>query len=370
MATLITGSARLILAMAEQIAIQNNGYIAYMDTDSIFVKPEKAKEIQEFFRFLNPYSMDTEMFKIETDENKNPLDNVTFYGISAKRYCLYKSKNNGKDTLQPDAYKDIKILKYSTHGLGHLMNIKGEQIWKDILNHSFNEYTDRIAVSQITITRPSVLKRFKRLNTDKPIDNQIKPFNFMLIGSEQNKVIPCMPYTKNIEGIQYKQFIDYKTGLKSDQLTKSAKDYWKTLEDVLIHYIKHNDHKFDYIDSIAQRKHIIADRIRYIGKESNNLDEVSVLGIDNNSYLEYENIMELNRYISGKVKTLEFKIPDIEISRNDTIDIKNKIMSIDAEKRKALKINKSTLWYQKKKIKEGKTIKMYNKTSVRIEWIE
>ena len=65
-------------------------------------------------------------------------------------------------------------------------------------------------------------------------------------------------------------------------------------------------------------------------------------------------------YISGKVKTLDFKIPDIEISRNDTIDVQNKIMSIDPEKRKALKINKSTLWYQQKKIKEGKTIKMYN----------
>ena len=80
-----------------------------------------------------------------------------------------------------------------------------------------------------------------------------------------------------------------------------------------------------------------------------------------------ENVRELSRYISGKIKTLEFKIPDMEISRNDTIDVQNKIMSIDPEKRKALKINKSTLWYQQKKIKEGKTIKMYNKTKVRIE---
>ena len=39
----------------------------------------------------------------------------------------------------------------------------------------------------------------------------------------------------------------------------------------------------------------------------------------------------------------------------------------DPEKRKALKINKSTLWYEQKKIKEGKTIKMYNKTKVKIE---
>ena len=81
----------------------------------------------------------------------------------------------------------------------------------------------------------------------------------------------------------------------------------------------------------------------------------------------FENVRELSRYISGKIKTLDFNIPDIEISRNDTINIKNKIMSIDPEKRKALKLNKSTLWYQQKKIKEGKTIKMYNKTKVKIE---
>jgi len=42
-------------------------------------------------------------------------------------------------------------------------------------------------------------------------------------------------------------------------------------------------------------------------------------------------------------------------------------MSIDPEKRKELKVNKSTLWYQQKKIKEGKTINIYNKTKVRIE---
>ncbi|MGC9124038.1 MAG: hypothetical protein ACP5IB_08250, partial [Thermoplasmata archaeon] len=45
------------------------------------------------------------------------------------------------------------------------------------------------------------------------------------------------------------------------------------------------------------------------------------------------------------------------------------VMSIDPEKRKELKINKSTLWYEQKKIKEGKTIKMYGKTKVRIEWM-
>ena len=66
-------------------------------------------------------------------------------------------------------------------------------------------------------------------------------------------------------------------------------------------------------------------------------------------------------------KQLEFSIPDIEIKRNDNSQVRDKIMSINPEKRKELKLNKSTFWYQQKKIKEGKTIKIYNKTKVKIE---
>jgi len=81
----------------------------------------------------------------------------------------------------------------------------------------------------------------------------------------------------------------------------------------------------------------------------------------------FENIRELSKYITGNSKSLEFTIPAIEIKRNDNSQIRDKIMSIDPEKRKELKINKSTLWYQQKKIKEGKTIKVYNKTRLRIK---
>jgi len=81
----------------------------------------------------------------------------------------------------------------------------------------------------------------------------------------------------------------------------------------------------------------------------------------------FENIRELSRYITGNSKSLEFSIPDIAIKRNDNSQIRERIMSIDPEKQKELKINKSTLRYQQKKIKEGKILKVYNKTRVRIE---
>ena len=50
----------------------------------------------------------------------------------------------------------------------------------------------------------------------------------------------------------------------------------------------------------------------------------------------------------------------------DNGDIKSKIISVDPQKRKELGITKSILWYQQRKIKEGKEIKVYEKTRVKI----
>jgi len=77
----------------------------------------------------------------------------------------------------------------------------------------------------------------------------------------------------------------------------------------------------------------------------------------------FENIRELGRYVMENNKHLEFTIPNIAIKRNDNFQIMERIMSIDPEKRKMLNINRSTLWYQQKKIKEGNTLKVNNKTS-------
>ena len=56
------------------------------------------------------------------------------------------------------------------------------------------------------------------MDADKPFNKKIKPFNFMLIGSERNDVIPCLPFNKEVSEIQYKPFVDYKTDTASDKL--------------------------------------------------------------------------------------------------------------------------------------------------------
>ena len=78
-------------------------------------------------------------------------------------------------------------------------------------------------------------------------------------------------------------------------------------------------------------------RIRYIGKESNNLDEVSVLGIDEDSYLEYDNPKEFYDWIlSLKPKDVrdegiserELKRKKAEIRKGKTLNFKTKVNRI------------------------------------------
>jgi len=135
-------------------------------------------------------------------------------------------------------------------------------------------------------------------------------------------------YDKDISGIQYKPFVDYKTDTASDKLPLPSDAYWHTLEDVLTQYVRHNDNKFDYDNQgLAHRKHIIVNQIRYIGEESNNLDD-NLTGLDDPDYLEYTKDHEIVRSKDFKQWILEIKPKDVRdegISKMALWKIKNKI---------------------------------------------
>jgi CRISPR-associated protein Cas1 len=63
----------------------------------------------------------------------------------------------------------------------------------------------------------------------------------------------------------------------------------------------------------------------------------------------------------GKSSKLQFNVPEFVIKREDNTDIRNKVLSLTPQDRKRLGINKSTLWYMQKHVKEGKRIKVYGK---------
>jgi hypothetical protein len=126
--------------------------------------------------------------------------------------------------------------------------------------------------------------------------------------------------------------------------------YWYTLDDILTKYVRHSDNKFEYDnEGIAHRKHIVVNRIRYIGKESNNIDD-NLTGIEDPDYLEYENIKEFEKWI---------------------LSLKPKDVAGDG-------ISQRALYYQKSLIRNGKILNkkqkivkkllyLYNKTKINFE---
>jgi len=73
-------------------------------------------------------------------------------------------------------------------------------------------------------------------------------------------------------------------------------------------------------------------------------------------------VSQLANFVVGKRKELEFNIPNTKVSRSDSVELGNKILSITMSERKGLALNKATLWYQQKKVGEGKTLRIYLKS--------
>ena len=124
LATLITGAARLMLAITERLVIDEGLDWAFCDTDSLVIaRPEgmtevvfreKVGRIRARLAALDPYGDGKDLLKLE-DANFDPADGRTLvelhcFAISAKRYALFTIDADGKPVLR----------KASAHGLGHL----------------------------------------------------------------------------------------------------------------------------------------------------------------------------------------------------------------------------------------------------------
>ena len=335
MAVFLTAGARLILSSAEKLVEKNKGYVAYCDTDSVFISPKHVKLVQEFFKPLNPYNADVEMFKVEDDKKtKKILDNVLCIAISSKRYVLYD---------YDEITEEIKIYKYSLHGLGHLKGIDGEKVWRDLIlifhhperkDDILSKYKNKYAISQISITNYPMLTRFDEINKSRTYSKKIKPYNFATVGiacrkdSHTNEpIIPFLSEMDKLDEIPFMEFLDYKTGKKypnNDSLEPQY--YWKDMKSVLNDdYIEHKESKYEGDVGVLKKRHLTINKnsIRYIGKESNELENSQVLGVFKEDTIQYVNHQKKLREIIENI-TLE-KALEIGISRRTFFYLKNKL---------------------------------------------
>jgi hypothetical protein len=204
LASLITGAARLMLAITERLIHDHGLDWALCDTDSMAIaKPDgmaqkafysKVDAIRRWFAPLNPYREKSSLLKLE-DVNfgeSGQLELLYCLAVSAKRYALFNLSSDGQVILR----------KASAHGLGHLLppyrddnspktiakplfplrQIGVEQwqhdLWHRIIRATLDDHTDEVdldyhpalktpAASRYAATTPELLAWFKKYNSER-----------------------------------------------------------------------------------------------------------------------------------------------------------------------------------------------------------
>lgn len=334
--TLITGAARLILALTERAAADLGLDWAYCDTDSMFIaKPESMEEIEfvdrakavcDWFVQLNPYEHKGPLLKIEEANfaiGTRDIAPLYCLAISSKRYALFNLDDKGVPIIR----------KASAHGLGHLLDpyAEGEapsaipapsarlseigvrrwqyDLWFQII---LAAYTDKPAVVQLdyhpslrnpavsryAATTPPLLSWLKGYNASRTYGERVKPFGFMCAFQAKNAKIrpitrtragsaplrPIAPYFSDTSEAADNCF-DRETG------TPIGRELLKSYEDALRTYHLSPESKFENADwhdvGVTRRRHAQAIAVRYIGKEANKWEEKTVLGVDDELSVEY-----------------------------------------------------------------------------------
>jgi len=343
LATLITGAARLMLAIAERLAADAGLDWSFCDTDSMaFAKPDdlegddftaRVRSIVDWFEPLNPYEFSGSILKIE-DVNDGldggGLEPLYCLAISSKRYALFNLTAIGTPTMR----------KISAHGLGHLREPYDDanapagfpiphpsvlrdgtarwhcDLWHQIVRATLAGHPDRVAldyhaalnqptVSRYAATSPNLLRWFKGYNEGRSYRERVKPFGFLLAlraafdfaGGEKidtapkrgrpRKRLPIRPVApfdkEHYRAIQLA--FDRETG---NPITASA---LATYAEALATYHLSPELKFlngDYFDSgITKRRHVLICGIEHIGKEAHDWERQTATGWEEKAKVSY-----------------------------------------------------------------------------------
>jgi hypothetical protein len=313
-ASLITGGAHLLLAMLERCITDRGGHYLFCDTDSMCIvaspnagtvacpnEPQitalswkNVEEIADRFESLNCYDRTKVPGSILKIEKVNFLagKQVELFGFatSAKRYVLYRYDTKG----------NIVIVDAKAHGLGYLFPpqdaVQGDpqsdwvlQGWHWVLEGEVATprpapgWFKFPAMMRTTVSTPAVLGLLKGFT---------KPFNFVHVpllfpnlypaGKDSSNFGLIMPFSKHRSKWLKTKATDTHSGKQYSISLLDPKGRTKKIEvkcygNILGAYREHPEAKFLGSDGkpcdrltrgLLRRSHIIANRHRYIGKET------------------------------------------------------------------------------------------------------
>jgi hypothetical protein len=209
LSSLITGGARLMLALLEWCVSDLGGTYVMEDTDSMAIvatehggvvrcpggpvkvgdghsavralRWKQVEDIRDRFARLSPYGTNSDsILKIEGD-NRDPITGkqrqLYCLSISAKRYALFLMDQDGNPALLQKGVNNHED-RWSEHGLGHLRNPTDfesddrdwiRQAWTMIVRRALDLPTEPLdfehlpAVGRVTITSPRTMRSLAKV---------------------------------------------------------------------------------------------------------------------------------------------------------------------------------------------------------------
>jgi hypothetical protein len=330
-ASLVTGAARLALAMAEAEVAHRGGTFAFCDTDSLaIVAGKKAPDdvpclsedevttIIERFDRLNPYDRKLVEHLLKLEHEK--FTDLRCWAVSAKRYALFTR----------DARNRLRIMKASKSGLGATLGRTQQETiqklarraWLSILSrelHLENTGPNKRRVARLTnfaepmrralpISTPHVYKArgFTSINKGKSYDFKIKPFGFLQAVTEaitvgKKSLQPIAPFERGLSESKKLRWTDYKSGapviLDWEGNAFAGTLPVTRLDEFIVDYARHPESKAAGPDGkpageetrgVLGRLRLTGRSPRRIGKEVDRLDEDEEFTLDRPDPAEYE----------------------------------------------------------------------------------
>jgi len=84
------------------------------------------------------------------------------------------------------------------------------------------------------------------------------------------------------------------------------------------------------------------------------------------SYIILLKTREFAQHLLGKTKNIDFIKPNVQMSRIDNFELRQKILSLTNPRAKKLGIGKSELWYLKQKVMSQRQFKIYKNIKERL----
>jgi len=326
---LITGGARLMLALAERNALDQDLGWAFCDTDSlaianVAVLPNddfkvRVEAVLHWFEPLNPYDVKGSILQLEKvnfplGQHKEPdtLRPVNCLAISAKRYVLFDRGEAGEPAIR----------KASRHGLGHLIapykdpdptrtgrigvQLWQSDLWSEIIRAHDAGRSDRpnfdqlpgidgAAATRYGVTNQTLLNWLKGYNAGVDERDRVWPFNFLLTYQAKSRLEMASVELEALSSPLWrkrspKPASRYSSDLISDRPEVFDRqtgeaigwEHLRSYRRTLSRHHLHSESKFrggeDAEHGMLSRRHVVAWATSAIGKEADNLDEREAFG--------------------------------------------------------------------------------------------